>query len=152
MDTLDRNILAALQENGRQSNAEMARRLGVAPSTMLERIRRLEETGQIKGYRAIVSPEALGLGVQAFISISLDHHDKEHIRRFEDGVQQIEGVRACYHLTGRLDYLLLLAARDLEHLGELVKDQIASIKGIGKVETSLVMSEVKTDQGWPINK
>jgi len=150
MDALDRKILIALQQSGRKSNAEMARELGVAPSTILERIRRLEENRQILGYRALIDPEALGLAVQGFVSVTLDRHDKEYIRKFEEGIQNIAHVRACYHVTGRFDYLLYVVARDLAHLGELVKERIASIGGIGKVETFLLFSEVKSDQGLPI--
>lgn len=150
MDKLDRKTLKILQNNGRKSNADLARELNVAPSTMLERTRRLEERGVIKGYSAEVSPEALGLGVQAYISVSLQHHDVDAIKKFELDIQEVENVRACYHVTGRFDYMLYVAANDLNHLGELIKTKIASITGIGKAETFLVLSEIKPDKGWPI--
>jgi len=150
MDTLDCQILLALQKNGRISNAELARNLKVAPSTILERLRRLEDGGAIKGYKARLKPEALGLGIQGLVFVTLDRHDRECIRAFEQGIQKIDRVRACYHVTGRFDYLLHVGAKDLNALGELVKERIASITGIGKAETFLVLSEIKEDQGWPI--
>jgi Lrp/AsnC family leucine-responsive transcriptional regulator len=150
MDDLDRRIVAALQANGRKSNAELARELGVAASTMLERLRRLEERHIIDGYRATVDPVALGLTVQGFICVTLDRHDVGYIQQFEQEIVGIPAVRACYHTTGRFDYMLHVAARDLTHLGELVKEQIAGITGIGKAETFLVLSEVKPDSGWPV--
>ena len=76
---------------------------------------------------------------------------KEYIRKFEEGVLQIPHLKACYHITGRFDYLLHVAVRDLNHLGKLVKEWISSITGVGKVETFLVFSEVKSDERWVID-
>jgi len=152
MDDLDQKILAALQANARTKNAELARELDVAPSTVLERIRRLEERGVIQGYRGVIDPAKLGLAIQAFAAISLDRHEVDRIQKFEQEIQQIPHVRVCHHLAGRFDYLLHVAAQDLEQLGELIKNQIASIPGIGRVETLPIYSEVKSDQGWPIRE
>ncbi|MGD2270562.1 MAG: Lrp/AsnC family transcriptional regulator, partial [Desulfobacterales bacterium] len=105
MDNLDLRILEILQNNGRKKNAELARELGIPPSTMLERIRRLEESGVLRGYRASLDPNLLGLGIQAFISVILSRHESDIIRKFEEGIRQIPNVRACYNLTGRFDYL-----------------------------------------------
>jgi len=151
MDNLDRKILLALQKNGRVSNAELAREFGVAPSTLLERIRHLEERGILRGYRAVIDPKALGLTVQGFVSVVLHRQDAEYSRKFEEGVQKIPHVKACYGITGRFDYLLHVVVRDLDHLGKLVKERILSITGIGKVETFLVFSEVKSEEGWVID-
>ncbi len=152
MDSLDIKILKALQASGRKKNVELARDLGVAPSTMLERVRNLEERGLVQGYRAIINPEMLDLNVQAFISVIINRHEADYIRKFEEAVQQISYIRACYHLTGRFDYLLHVAARDLNHLGELIKSSITSLPVFGKLETFLVFSEVKPDKGWPIEE
>jgi Lrp/AsnC family leucine-responsive transcriptional regulator len=151
MDDLDRKTLIALQQNGRITNVDLARQFGVAPSTMLERLRRLEEHGLVRGYRAIIDPKAVGLTLQGFVAVVLTRHDKAFIRSFEDGIQHIPNVRACYHITGRFDYLLYMAARDLAHWGELVKERIAAINGIAKLESFLVLSEIKADQGWPVD-
>jgi Lrp/AsnC family leucine-responsive transcriptional regulator len=150
IDTLDIQILEALQENARAKNVELARELGVAQSTVLERVRRLEEQGFVTGYRAILDPEKLGLSIQAFISVAMQRHEAETIRRFEEGVRKLHGVRACYHLTGRFDYLLYVAVKDLEELGKLVKSGIASLDGYGKSETFVIFSEIKSDGGVPI--
>jgi Lrp/AsnC family transcriptional regulator, leucine-responsive regulatory protein len=150
MDDLDRKILKKLQVNGRKKNTDLARELGAAPSTMLERVRRLEERKVVQGYQAVIDPEKLGLAVQGFISITLDHHQKKKIRNLEEDIHNIPNVRACYHLTGRFDYLLHVAVKDLNQLGALVKNEITAIPGVGKVETFLVLSEVKHDEGWPI--
>lgn len=150
MDEVDKKILKALQGSGRKKNAELARELGVAPSTMLDRIRRLEESGIVRGYRADLDSRKLGLPVQGFLSIILDHHHAEDLRKFEDGIRNIPSVRACYNIAGRFDYLLHIAVRDLEQLGVLIKNQIASLPGVSRSESLLILSEIKPDAGWPI--
>jgi len=152
MDDLDIKTLIALQQNGRITNVDLARQLGIAPSTMLDRLRRLEDNGSIRGYRAIIDPKSVGMTLQGFVAVILTGHDKASIRSFENGIQNIPNVRASYHVTGRFDYLLHVAARDLAHWGELIKEQIAAIRGIAKLESFLVLSEIKEDQGWPVEK
>jgi len=150
LDALDREILAALQRDGRQTNAHLAEQLGLSASATLERVRRLERGGQVRGYHADVAPDALGVGLQAFVAAELHAHSRGHIEDFERGIAVVEGVRTCYHITGRFDYLLHVAVRDLEHLGRLIKMDIAAIPGVAKLETLLVLTEVKADAGWPL--
>ena len=149
VDALDRQILVKLQDNGRLTNARLAQALGLSQSAMSERVRRLEQEGHIVGYRALVDPASLGLGLQAFVAAELIRHGTDCIESFERGVVALRDVRACYHVAGRFDYLLHVAVRDLEHLGRLIKNDIAAIPGVDKVETMLVYSEVKSDVGWP---
>ena len=152
MDTLDRKILRALQKDARVKNADLARDLGVAPSTMLERVRRLEERGYFNGFKAVINPEKLGLTVQAMISVSLGQHSTKTIRPFEQAVKSIPNIMTCYHVTGRFDYILHVVAKNLKELGILVKEQIASLPGVGKTETFLVFSEIKNDNGYPLDE
>jgi Lrp/AsnC family leucine-responsive transcriptional regulator len=149
VDDLDRRILIKLQQDGNLTNARLAQELGLSQSAMSERVRRLEQDGHITGYRALINPGSLGLGLQAFVAAELIGHQTEWIESFERGVVALKDVRACYHVTGRFDYLLHVAVRDLEHLGRLIKNDIAAIPGVDKVETMLVFSEVKPDAGWP---
>ena len=150
MDDRDYRIIQALQINGRIKKTTLARELNVPTTTLVERIRRLENNQVIKDYQANIDPSKLGFLVQAFISVSLDHHQKNRIRSIENDIQKIPYVRACYHVAGRFDYLLHIAAKDVNHLGELVKKQIAAIEGIGKIETFIIFSEAKTEPGWPL--
>jgi Lrp/AsnC family leucine-responsive transcriptional regulator len=150
MDLLDLKILKALQASGRKKNSELARELEVAPSTIMERIRRLEESGVLQGYRASIDPQKLGLHIQAFISVTLSRHETEIIRQFEEGIRKMPHIRACYHLAGRFDYLLHVFVADLDQLGRLVKTRITALPGFGKSETFLIFSEIKTDNGLPI--
>ena len=150
MDRIDRILLASLQADARCRNADLARELGVAPSSMLERVRRLEERGYFRGFRALLNPEKLGYTVQAWVSVSLAAYRTKSIRPFEEGVGQIPYVRVCYNVSGRFDYVLLVVARDVDHLGALVKEKIASLPGVDRTETFIVFSEIKSDEGYPI--
>ena len=150
MDDLDRRILEALQKDARRKNADLAKDLGVAPSTMLERVRRLKERGYFDGYRTIINPEKLGYTIRALISVSLSEHSTETIRPFETAVKKMPNILTCYHVTGRFDYIVYVVAKNLNHLGLLVKEQIASIPGVGKTETFIVFSEIKKENGYPL--
>jgi len=129
MDALDREVLIALQQDGRQTNVHLAERLGLSASAMHERVRRLERDG--------------------LVPAELNTHSRDFIEGFEKGVLSLREARACYHVTGRFDYLLHVAVRDLAHLGRLIKTDIAAIPGVAKLETLLVLTEVKVDAGWP---
>ena len=149
MDSLDRDVLLALQADGRMSNLALARSLGLSPSAMLGRVRRLEGSGAIRGYRAIIDPAVLGITVRAFVVVRLREHSEQSITEFEERIQHVGGVRACYHVTGQFDMLLELALRDLDHLSQLIRVDIARIPGVMNLETMLIMAESVADEGWP---
>ena len=146
MDQTDFSILEALQRNAREKKSVLAREMGIPATTLQERIRRLEKRGVIEGYRASINAEKLGLGVQAFIAVSLKNHESNAIRQFERGVADIPCVRAGYHLSGRFDYMLHVSVRDLEALGNLVKTEITTLPDFGKCETFLVFSEIQSNR------
>ena len=150
MDQLDREILVALQSEGRKSNLALARDLDLSPSAMLGRVRRLEQSGAISGYRAIVDPAALDITVQALTVVKLREHSEQAIREFEDAVKDVPGVRACYHVTGQFDMVMMLALRDNEHLAHMIRVDLAKIPGVMQLETMLIMAESVADQGWPV--
>ena len=150
MDELDRDILVALQREGRKSNLALSRQLDLSPSAMLGRVRRLEESGAIRGYRAVVDPAALGITVQAMVVVKLREHSEQAIAEFEAAVKGVLGVRACYHVTGQFDMVMVLALRDLDHLSQMIRVDLAKIPGVMQLETMLVMAESVVDEGWPI--
>jgi Lrp/AsnC family transcriptional regulator, leucine-responsive regulatory protein len=149
MDTIDRNILGILQARARIKKSEMARELNLPATTLQERIRKLEENGTIKKYQAIVDAESIGFKVQAFVAVTLDRHESSDIRSFEKSIKTIPNIKACYHSSGRFDYLLHVVARDLNQLGVLVKTGITSLPDFGRCETHLVFSEIETSNQWP---
>ncbi|MBT6338654.1 MAG: Lrp/AsnC family transcriptional regulator [Desulfobacula sp.] len=151
MDNIDRHTLKALQLDGRKKNSDLAKETGLAPSTMLDRVKKLESKGILKGYRAVVDPEKIGLNAQGFACISLDRHQVKDIEVLENEIKKISNVRACYHITGRFDYLLHVVAPDLGDFGSLIKEKLATIPGMGKIETFIVYAEVKPDHGCPID-
>jgi Lrp/AsnC family transcriptional regulator, leucine-responsive regulatory protein len=150
MDNIDRKILEMLQQNARISNAELARANNMAASSMLDRVRRLEDRGYIKKYSAVLDQKKLGLNVEAVVMICLDRHQAGSIDGFEDKVKSIPEVTACWHITGRYDYAVHVAVRDIEHLGELVKHNLGTIPGIEKQETFLTLSTVKENRGYAL--
>jgi len=150
VDALDRQVLLALQADGRISNLALARSLGLSPSAMLGRVRRLERSGVIRGYRAVIDPAALDITVRAFVLARLREHSEQSIRSFEEGIQEVPGVRACYHVTGQFDMVVELAVRDLDHLSQLIRVDIARIPGVMNLETMLIMAESVADTGWPV--
>jgi Lrp/AsnC family leucine-responsive transcriptional regulator len=149
VDSLDRQVLIALQADGRMSNLALARSLDLSPSAMLGRVRRLERSGAIRGYRAIIDPAVLGFTVRAFVVARLREHSEQSIREFEDRIKHVDGVRAYYHVTGQFDMLIELALRDLDHLSQLIRVDIARIPGVMNLETMLIMAESVVDEGWP---
>ncbi len=100
-------------------------------------------------YQAVIDPEKIGLAVQAFVSVTLDRHEPSDIRSFEKSIKTIPNIKACYHLSGRFDYLLHLFARDLQELGDVVKVRIASLPDFGRCETSLIFSEIESSPSLP---
>jgi Lrp/AsnC family transcriptional regulator, leucine-responsive regulatory protein len=151
MDDVDRTLLVALQTNGRISNADLARAVDLAPSSTLERVRRLEERGLIRGYRAVLDPPALGYQVQAMVLISLDRHQAGPIDEFEARVRAVPEVVTCLHVTGRYDYVLHVVVRDIDHLRNLLTHVLGAIRGVEKQETFLVLSTVKEDLGLTLD-
>jgi len=149
MDRIDRQILKVFQDNARIKKSEMARELDLPATTLQERIRRLEKKGIIKKYQVVVDPEMIGFSVQAFVAVTLDKHESSDIRNFEKSIKTIPNIKACYHSSGRFDYLLHLVARDLNQLGVLVKTGITSLPDFGRCETHLVFSEIETSNQWP---
>jgi DNA-binding Lrp family transcriptional regulator len=150
VDDLDRRVLLALQADGRMSNLALARSLELSPSAMLGRVRRLERSGAILGYRALIDPTVLGITVRAIVMARLREHSERSIREFEKGIQTVEGVRACYHVTGQFDMVVELAVRDLDHLSRLIRVDIARIPGVMNLETMLILAESVADEGWPV--
>jgi len=142
-DPTDMQILAALQADGRLSSAELAERVSLTPSPCWRRVKRLEDDGVIRGYRADVDVKKLGFGVTAFVWISLDKKGAEHVRAFEDAIRTIPEVLTCHCVSGRYDHQLTVIARDLDAFGDLTRYVLGALPGVKEVYTSFVLKEVK---------
>lgn len=140
LDRIDYDILRELRKHARLPNKTLAERVGVAPSTALERVRRLRETGAIVGYHAEINPDALGIGLQAMISVRLDRHSRTDLDAFHTWLLTLREVMAFYHVAGRNDYLVHVAVRDSNHLRDFAMDAFTTRPEVAHIETSLIFS------------
>jgi DNA-binding Lrp family transcriptional regulator len=140
LDRIDFGILAALQKNARVTNKELAAQVGVAPSTCLERVRRLVDSGVIKGFHADVDPTAFGIGLQAIIAVRLKQHMREMVDSFQEHIRGLPEVRGVYHITGEDDYLVHVAARDSNHLRDLALDSFTTRAEVDHIRTRLIFA------------
>jgi DNA-binding Lrp family transcriptional regulator len=138
LDRIDFEILAALQKDGRLSNKELAASVGLAPSSALERTRRLREAGVLGAVTARIDPAAVGIGLQALIAIRLARHAREVSMAFRAYIAALPEVIAVYHVSGIDDFLIHVAVRDSEHLRDLVLDAISSRAEVGRHQTNLI--------------
>lgn len=149
-DDIDRAILQTLQENGRISNADLARRVNLSPPAVHARVRRLEEQGLIRRYVALLDREAVGYDMLCLISVRLERHQRRDIDRLRSAVQEMPEVLECYHVTGEFDFLLKVVMRNRQELERFVVDRLSSLAGIAHIRTSLVLSEIKTTTALPL--
>lgn len=152
LDELDRQLLKALQADGRIKNAELARQVNLSPPAVHARIKRLEQEGYIQRYAALLDREKLGYNLLCFIHVALQMHSREEVYRFQEMMQALPEVQECYHLTGEFDYLLKGIFRNRQELEHFLLDRIGLMPGIGRVHTSLVFSEVKSSTVVPLDR
>ena len=151
IDRFDRRILEVLQENGRISNQELADRIGLSPSPCLRRVRALEASGVIAGYRAVLDAQRLGLSLMALIHISMDRHTPERFANFEARVAALPEVLECLLITGQdADYQLKVIVRDMDAYQALLLDRITRIEGVSGVHSSFVMRRVIDKTAVPL--
>jgi len=143
LDRYDQHILEILQADGRINNQDLAERIGLSPSPCLRRVRALEESGLIVGYRALLDAKKLGLTLTALIHISMDKHTPERFANFEAVVGLLPEVLECLLITGQnADYQLKVAVRDMDHYQALLLNKLASITGVTGVHSSFVLRQV----------
>ncbi len=151
LDRYDRQILAVLQEDGRISNQDLAERIGLSPSPCLRRVRMLEESGVIAGYRALLDARKLGLSLMALIGISMDKHTPERFQSLEAVIRDIPEVLECLLITGQsADYQLKVVVRDMDAYQHLLLNRITQIKGVTGVHTSFVLRRVVDRTALPL--
>ncbi|MFC4117419.1 Lrp/AsnC family transcriptional regulator [Nonomuraea zeae] len=143
MDELDSAIIRLLQTDARQSNRELARRLGIAPSTCLERVRALTRRGVIRGYHADIDPAALNRGVQAMVSVQVRPLSRAVINAFKTSAAAMPEVLSVYVLAGGDDFLLHVAVQDLDHLHSFLLDRLSKRKEIVGFRTSVIFQQVQ---------
>jgi Lrp/AsnC family transcriptional regulator, leucine-responsive regulatory protein len=150
LDAIDRKILAALQDNGRLSNVELAERVGLSPSPCLRRVRMLEDAGMITRYVALLDQKAVGLPVSVFISIKLERQQEDDLDHFEAAVRKYPEVLECYLMTGTRDYLLRVATRDLAAYERFLKTKLTRVENVASIESSFALKQVKYTNSLPL--
>lgn len=151
LDPIDRKILAELQADGRMTNVELAKRVGISAPPCLRRVRTLEEAGFITGYHARVNARALGFEVQVFAMVGLNSQAEADLSRFEARCRDWPLVRECHMLNGEIDFILKCVAPDLSSFQSFLTEELLAADNVATVKTSLVIRCAKADPGVPFD-
>jgi Lrp/AsnC family leucine-responsive transcriptional regulator len=144
LDRIDKLILKRLQANGRKSVAELAREVHLTTSPCLDRVHRLEEQGYIRGYAALLDPQALGARLLAFVEVRVDRTTPELFQKFRSSVEALEEVIECHMVAGGFDYLIKIRVADMEAYRRFLGERLATLPGIMQTHTYIAMEEVKS--------
>ena len=151
LDEIDRMILAELQADGRMTNVELAKRVGISAPPCLRRVRTLEEQGYIQGYHADVNARELGFEVQVFAMVGLVSQAEADLNAFEGRCQGWPLVRECHMLNGEVDFILKCVAPDLRTFQRFLTEELTSAENVASVKTSLVIRGAKDEPGVPFD-
>jgi len=151
LDRIDRNILIELQKSGRISNVDLAEKVGLSASPCLERVKRLEEQGYIKGYHAKVDPHKLGAAMLVFVEITLSKTSVDIFEEFSTAVRLHDDIQECYLVSGSFDFLLKARVADMSSYRKLLGDTLLRLPGVSESRTYVVMEEVKDSTQLKIN-
>ena len=143
LDEIDRNILRELQENGRISNVELSKRIGLSPTPCLERVKRLEKNGVIKSYTALLDPDYLNASLLVYIEITLNRSSADVFDRFNQAVEQADEILECHLVSGDFDYLLKTRVADMSAYRKVLSETLLALPDIKDSRTYVVMEEVK---------
>jgi len=143
MDRIDRNILRVLMQDGQTTNAKLAKTIGLSESATLERVRRLEQSGVIRGYTALVEPERVDRGLEILMTFSLKNQGADEVRRFIDAMQSMVEVLSCAQTLGRFDFVAHVAVRDVAALQHFIDEKILSLGSINHMESLTILKMVK---------
>ena len=150
LDSIDRRLLAELQDEGRVTNVDLARRVGLTAPPCLRRVRALEEAGVIRGYHADLDPASLGFTITVFAMVSLKSQAEEDLRAFENHIKVLPEVRECHMLNGEIDFILKIVSRDLQSFQEFLTSKLTPAPNVASVKTSLTIRTAKNDPGVPL--
>jgi DNA-binding Lrp family transcriptional regulator len=150
MDLVDRKIIAELQAEGRLTVTELAQRVGLSVAPCHRRLRELERTGAIRGYRAVIDPAAIGLGFEVLVQVTMDREDAATVADFERGLAEIPEVRHAERLFGDPDYLLRVATADIAAYQTLRDERLATLPGVGRLTSTIVMKRIVDERPFPL--
>ena len=147
-DEIDKKIIAVLQTEGRLPIVDLADRVGLSATPCQRRVKRLEEEGVIARYAALISPTAVGYGLQALVEVTLDDHSEKTVEAFEAAIRARPEVVACYAVTGDMDFLLHIFAPDLANFSDFALKALLRMPGVKGSRSSFIMQAVKSDLAW----
>jgi len=150
LNVTDRKILEILQTDARITNVELASKVGISPPAMLERVKRLENSGVIEKYVALVNPQKVGRETFAMISVSLVQHQLPTINQFVKEINKLEEVLECFHVTGKEDFLLKVVVKNIPDYEKFILEKLTKIKGVSRVNTTFILSTFKQSTKIPI--
>jgi DNA-binding Lrp family transcriptional regulator len=150
LDRIDRTILEYLQRDARMTNTELAGYVNLSPPALQKRLVKLEESGLIQRYVAMVDRERLGFDLMCFVQVNLRRHEVSFSKEFKAAVQHMPEVLECHHLTGESDYLLKIVVRNRGHLERFLMETLTPAPGVERIRTSLVLREVKATTVLPL--
>ena len=150
LDAIDLRILNALQEDGRLTNQELADRVGLSPSPCLRRVRRLERDGFIRGYRAVLDREAVGLGLAVFVDIKVEKHSRDNAKALQDALAAMPEVVACHMVSGTADFIAEIVVPNLKAYERLLTEKLLTLAMIGDIRSNFALTQVKSDAALPL--
>jgi DNA-binding Lrp family transcriptional regulator len=150
LDSIDLKLLRTVQEDARLSNVDLAERIGLSASPCLRRLRKLEDSGVIKGYMTLIDQNAVGLPVSVFVSVTLKEQSEQALEKFESRIQSLPQVMECYLMTGTADYLLRVVTADLASYECFLKEHLTRIPVIASIQSSFALKQVSFRTALPL--
>ena len=151
LDKLDQKLVFALQKDGRATNVELAEAVHLSAPQCLRRVRALEERGVIRGYTAMIEPTQIGLGVMAFVSLTIDRSQSKRVRQLEPDLAKFPEIVECFTVSGESDYMLRVVAPDLLGLSEFLTDKLLQVPGVASTHSMICMEEIKPLSPLPMD-
>jgi Lrp/AsnC family transcriptional regulator, leucine-responsive regulatory protein len=151
LDAIDHRIIAALQDDARLSNVELAARVGLSPSPCLRRVKRLEHDGYIGGYRAMLARDRLGLGLTVFVGVRIEGHADARAASFQDAIVAMPEIVACHMVSGEDDYLIEVVVPDLAHYRRFLLDKLLDLPIVKAVRSNIAIETLKAAAPLPLD-
>ncbi|MEO9870891.1 Lrp/AsnC family transcriptional regulator [Ekhidna sp.] len=150
LDKIDRKILDILQSNAKITNAQLSKDIGLSPAPTLERVKKLETSGIIKSYHAMLDTDKIGLGVHTFVQVSLKGHNKKNIDAFTNEISSIPEVIECHHITGSGDFILKIISSDIQSYQKLMLEKVSEIDVVDGLQSMIILSTFKDSKVMPV--
>ena len=150
LDKTDLKILRILQENAKITNLQLSSQIGLSPAPTLERVKKLEVAGLIRGYYAQLDHEALGIGIRAIIQVTLTRQVENAMSNFRKEINRIPEIMECYQVTGNADYVLIVMLKDMRDFEAMISQKLSRMEEIGQMQTMVVLSKPKDSKVLPL--